>query len=115
MTQSIKIDKQGSNAILRFQDTKNLDANNAHRIKGEVRGILDPGIKNLLIDLGTIHFVDSTGFGALIAILKTMKSQGGKLILFNVSNELEELMDLMQLLTVFEVKPTEKEALASLN
>ncbi len=115
MTQTIKITKDGPTAILRLPEAKNLDANNAHRIKGEVRGVLDPSIKNLLIDLGNIHFIDSTGFGALIAILKTMKSQGGKLILFNVSNELQELMDLMQLLTVFEVKPSELDALASLN
>lgn len=94
---------------------KSLDANNAHRVKAEIKGIVDENTQNLLLDFSKVHFVDSTGFGALISVLKTMKGQGGNLILFNLSPEVTELMDLMQLGSVFEVKKTEQEAIDAIS
>lgn len=110
MTQFVKLDQKGKYSILQFQNLKNLDANSAHRVKAEVKGLLDDEVKSVIVDLENIQFIDSTGFGALISILKTVKSRGGRLILSSVSNEVQELMDLMQLLTVFDLKANVQEA-----
>lgn len=115
MTQIVKIDNQSSFSVLQFEGIKNLDANNAQRIKAEIKGLLSEKVKNVFIDLNSIQFIDSTGFGALISILKEVKSRGGKLVLCGISNEVKELMDLMQLLTVFETSPSIEAASAQLN
>lgn len=114
MTQYIQLDQKEHYSILRFKDLKNIDANTAHRVKAEVKGLLDDKTSNIIVDLHNVHFIDSTGFGALISLLKTVKSRGGRLILSSVSNEVQELMDLMQLLNVFELKNSIEDAENSL-
>ncbi len=114
MTQHVKLIHRDKHAVLNFHDLRSIDANSAHRIKAEVKGLLREDTKHLFIDLEGISFIDSTGFGALISILKTIKGQDGHMLLFNVSEEIAELMDLMQLTTVFEVKRNLAEAEASI-
>jgi len=104
MTQHVKLETKPEYSIIRFNDLTNIDANSAHRVKAEVKGVITLETKNLFVDLAGIGFIDSTGFGALISILKSMKGQEGRMLLFNVSPEIEELMDLMQLTTVFDVQ-----------
>src|SRR5688500_5226029 len=114
MTQYIQLDQKENHSLIRFKDLKNIDANTAHRVKAEVKGLLDEKTSNIIVDLHNINFIDSTGFGALISLLKTVKSRGGRLILSSVSNEVQELMDLMQLLNVFEIKKSIEDAENSL-
>jgi len=115
MTQHVKILSQPHYSILSFEGLKNLDANSAHRVKAEIKGLLDEQVVNAIIDLSSIHFIDSTGFGALISVLKTIKSRNGNLILSGVSSEVRELMDLMQLLNVFELSESVDDAISQLN
>ncbi|MDX5321207.1 MAG: STAS domain-containing protein, partial [Bacteroidota bacterium] len=83
--------------------------------KAEIKGLIDDQTKNIIADLEGIKFIDSTGFGALISVLKTVKSQNGKLILTGVSPEVRELMDLMQLLSVFTLSDSMAQAESQLN
>lgn len=115
MTVHVKIHHQSLFSVLHFEGIKNLDANTAHRVKAEIKGLLSDSINNVIVDLSNIHFIDSTGFGALISILKTIKSRGGKMILSGVSDEVRELMDLMQLLNVFDLSKSIEEAESQIN
>lgn len=110
MTQHVKIHHLSPYSILSFEGIKNLDANSALRVKAEIKGLLSDDVKNVIVDLHNIQFIDSTGFGALISVLKTIKSRDGKMILSGVTDEVRELMDLMQLLSVFDLSPSLKEA-----
>lgn len=115
MTQHVKIQSQPTYSVLSFEGLKNLDANSAHRVKAEIKGLLDEEVVNAIIDLSSIQFIDSTGFGALISVLKTVKGRSGKLILAGVSSEVRDLMDLMQLLNVFELSNSVEDAISKLN
>lgn len=115
MTQHVKIHHQSEYSILSFEGIKNLDANSAHRVKAEIKGLLSDEVNNVIVDLNNIQFIDSTGFGALISVLKTIKSRDGKMILSGVSDEVRELMDLMQLLSVFQLSSSVKDAESHLN
>ncbi len=115
MTQFVRLDTFPEYAIISFQGVSNLDANSALRVKAEMKGLIDEQVSNVLIDLSNVSFIDSTGFGTLISVLKTIKNKNGKLILVGVSPEVQELMDLMQLLNVFELAPDTKSALVQLN
>lgn len=104
MTYLVEEQKNQGNHVFTFKDLKNIDVNAAHRIKAEIKGYMDNHNNHVIIDLDGIEFIDSTGFGALISILKTCKEKDKKLVLINVKSEILELMDLMQLLQVFDVK-----------
>jgi len=115
MTQYVLHDAGEDFSIFRFSNLGTIDINSAPRVKAEIRGYMDETPSNVIINLEGVHFVDSTGFGALISVLKTVKGAGKKLVLCNVSYEVKELMDLMQLLTVFDVRENLEEARKSLS
>ena len=78
-----------------------------------VRRLLEQGHKNLLIDLGQVDYVDSSGIGELVSCYTTTKNQGGQLKLLNLTKKIKDLLSITKLLTVFETFDDEGSALAS--
>lgn len=85
------------------------------QLRESVRRLLEQGNKNLLIDLGKVDYVDSSGIGELVSCFTTTKNQGGHLKLLNLTKRIKDLLSITKLLTVFEVFEDEAEALASFN
>ena len=90
-----------------------LDATNAACLKDAVLGGLHPGTV-VIVSLRSVHTIDSAGAGALVATLKAARAQGGSLALVEVSPEVQRVLELTRLSSVFEIHPDEKSALAAL-
>jgi anti-sigma B factor antagonist len=71
------------------------------------------GQKNILLDLGGVTYLDSSGLGVLVASYATLSNLGGKLKLLKASARIKNLLILTKLYTVFEVFDDEHAALAS--
>ena len=76
---------------------------------------LDKGKKNVVVDLGGLGFVNSSGLGILISGLTSMRKNGGDLKLANVSNKIEGLLSITKLNQIFEQYDTADEAVKSYN
>ncbi len=74
---------------------------------------IENGVKNVVIDLSRVDWVNSTGLGILIAGLSTMKNNDGRLKLANVTEKIHSLLTITKLVTVFESHETVAEALAA--
>lgn len=85
------------------------------QLRDAVRRLLEQGHKNLLIDLGGVDYVDSSGIGELVSCYTTTKNQGGHLKLLNLTKKIKDLLSITKLLTVFETFDSEEEALKSFN
>lgn len=83
------------------------------QLRDAVRKLLEQGHKNLLIDLGQVDYVDSSGIGELVSCYTTTKNQGGQLKLLNLTKKIKDLLSITKLLTVFETFESESEAVAS--
>ncbi len=83
------------------------------QLREAVRKLLEQGHKNLLIDLGKVDYVDSSGIGELVSCYTTTKNQGGQLKLLNLTKKIQDLLSITKLLTVFETFEGESDALAS--
>ena len=83
------------------------------QLRDAVRRLLEQGHKNLLIDLGQVDYVDSSGIGELVSCYTTTKNQGGHLKLLNLTKKIKDLLSITKLLTVFETFDDEQEALNS--
>jgi anti-sigma B factor antagonist len=83
------------------------------QLREAVRRLLEQGNKNLLINLGGVDYVDSSGIGELVSCYTTTKNQGGQLKLLNLTKKIQDLLSITKLLTVFEVYDDEAEALKS--
>jgi anti-sigma B factor antagonist len=83
------------------------------QLRETVRGLLERGVKSILINLGGVDYVDSSGIGELVSCFTTTKNQGGQLKLLNLTKKIKDLLMITKLLTVFDTYDDEAEAIKS--
>ena len=65
------------------------------------------------LNLAEVEFVNSSGLGALVSIMKEVRLLKGRLTLSNLASYVQEIFEITQLSHIFEIYATEEEALAS--
>lgn len=82
-------------------------------LRDAVRDTLATGSKKILLNVGDVNYIDSAGLGELVAAYTSVKNAGGELKLMNLSKKVKDLLVITKLLTVFDVKENEKDAIAA--
>jgi anti-sigma B factor antagonist len=82
-------------------------------LRDSVREALEAGSQDILINLGEVTTIDSSGIGELVSAYTTVTNKGGKLKLVNLPTKVEDILQITQLMTVFEVFDDETEAIES--
>ena len=82
-------------------------------LRDAVQQLLAGGVTKMLIHLGQVTTIDSSGVGELVSAFTTVTNRGGKLKLVNLPPKVNDILQITQLITVFEVYDSEDEALAS--
>ena len=82
-------------------------------LRNSIRGLVDDGKKKILLNLGGVKNIDSSGIGELIANYTTVSRDGGQLKLLNLTDKIQNLLVITKLLTVFDSFDNEAEALNS--
>jgi anti-sigma B factor antagonist len=72
-------------------------------LRDTVRGLLSKGLRRIVLNLGEVNYIDSTGLGELVCAFTTAKKQGAELKLLNVTKRVHVLLQLTRLDTVFDV------------
>jgi anti-sigma B factor antagonist len=85
------------------------------QLRESVRTLLEAGNKKILLNLGDVSYVDSSGIGELVSSYTTTNNQGGQLKLLNLTKKIQDLLMITKLLTVFETFDKEADAVASFN
>lgn len=67
-----------------------------------IRALVDRGIAKVVLDLGGVTHIDSSGVGMLVAKLKTLKEKGGDMKLLHLNPRAESLFGMLKILIVFE-------------
>jgi anti-sigma B factor antagonist len=67
----------------------------------------------VLVDLGNVTWVNSTGLGILISGYSTLKRSNGEMKLVNVSDRIDSIFMVTKLYSVFDSFKTEDDAVAS--
>ena len=75
-----------------------------------VKDLLGKGQKKILLNLGDVVYIDSSGIGELVSAYTTVKNQGGELKLLNLTKKVHDLLQITKLYTVFDVKDDEANA-----
>ena len=82
-------------------------------VRNTVREILKNGGKKIILNLGDVNYIDSSGIGELVSSYTTVTNGGGQLKLLNLTKKIQELLAITKLLTVFQVYNDERAAVAS--
>jgi anti-sigma B factor antagonist len=99
----LKTEKIGNVMVVSFSQENKINVTISQKIKVEVTKLINPHSK-VVINLEGINYIDSTGFGMLLSILRTCKNNQSLLKLCNISPEVMELVKLLQLQTVFDIR-----------
>lgn len=90
-----------------------LDAHNSGDLKVEVQQLFEKGNLNLLIDMKSVRFIDSSGLGALVSGFKNATTNHGTLKLSSLQPQVKSMFELTRLHRVFEIFPTTADALGN--
>ena len=99
-------------AILDLKGRINLGEGSV-QVRDAIRGLVGKGKKSILLNLGDVNYIDSSGLGELVGAYISAKNQGADLKLLKLSQKVHDLLQLTKLYTVFDVYDDETSAIAS--
>ena len=82
-------------------------------LRRTVRDLLDNGHIKILLNLGDVNYIDSSGIGELVSGFTAVRSREGQLKLLNLTKKVHDLLQITKLFTVFEVYSDEGTAVGS--
>jgi anti-sigma B factor antagonist len=83
------------------------------KIRELIDGALGEGKNKILLDLGGVSTIDSSGIGEMVACYTSVTKHDGQLKLLRLSPKINDILQVTQLITVFDVFDDEEEALNS--
>ena len=82
-------------------------------LRDAVHDVLAKGQKKILLNLGEINYIDSSGIGELVSGFTSVRNAGGELKLLNLTKKVHDLLQITKLYTVFDIKDDEATAVAA--
>jgi anti-sigma B factor antagonist len=82
-------------------------------LREAIRDLIGKGSKNILLNLGDVNYIDSSGLGELVGAYTTAKNQAAALKLLNLTKKVKDVLQLTKLYTVFDIYDDEASAIAS--
>jgi len=79
------------------------DGVNSMPFRQEVETLIRKGVLSILVNLEQTHFLDSSGLGALVAALKTVRSAGGDLYLCCLNKQVQMIFELTSMDQAFKI------------
>ena len=76
-----------------------------------LREMVGKGQKKILLNLGDVSYIDSSGIGELVSGFTTVTNSGGELKLLNLNKRVKDLLQITKLYTVFDVHEDEAGAI----
>ena len=105
----LKIRKNGEIYIIDVNGE--MDLYNSYKLKELVMKMLEKNVKNFIINLEQVDYIDSSGIGALIYTCSTMKKMNLKFAISNVHGSVKKVIELTKLMGYFPIANSVEEAL----
>jgi anti-sigma B factor antagonist len=83
------------------------------QLRDVITNAVKEGKNHILLDMKDVSTIDSSGIGELVGAYTTVTNRGGKLKLVHLPGKVTDLLQVTQLITVFEVYEDESEAVGS--
>ncbi len=104
------IDKKEKYCVFKLQESK-LNSLIAPKLKSEMVLLNAEGIKNIIIDLAEVQFIDSSGLSAILVGNRLSQDSEGSFVLTNINESIARLIRISQLQDVLNIIPTLSEAI----
>jgi anti-sigma B factor antagonist len=105
----LKTEKINNVIVVKFNDIDRFNALIVEPVKEQLKSFFNKPDTRLALNLEGIRFIDSSGFGVFLSIMKTANSNHGQFKICNIRPEVMELFKLLQLHNVFDLYDTQEE------
>ena len=85
----------------------------AGALRDKISDLIQQGVRNVVLNLQGVDYIDSTGLGAVVLTSTNMRKSGGAIKLLNLNRRNVELLVMTKLATVFEIFTDEQDAVNS--
>jgi anti-sigma B factor antagonist len=85
----------------------------AGALRDKISDLIGQGVRNVVLNLQAVDYIDSTGLGAVVMTSTSMRKSGGAIKLLNLNRRNVELLVMTKLATVFEIFTDEQDAVNS--
>jgi anti-sigma B factor antagonist len=109
----LKTETSNGIVVVSFDNVNRFNALIAEPVKEQMKSYFVKPNTKLILNMDGIDFVDSTGFGVFLSIMKTANNNYGFFKICNISPGVMELFKLLQLHNVFEIYNTKEDCLKS--
>ena len=92
--------------VVRFENVNRFNALIAESVKEQLKQFYEQSHTKLILNLEDIDFIDSTGFGVFLSIMKAANNSYGFFKICNIHPDVMELFKLLKLHNVFEIYNT---------
>ena len=82
-------------------------------LRKTIRDLVETGQKRILLNLGDVTYIDSSGIGELVSGFTAVRNREGELKLLNLTKKVHDLLQITKLFTVFDVYNDEATAVRS--
>jgi anti-sigma B factor antagonist len=109
----LKTEKINNIIVVRFDNIDRFNALITEPVKEDLKSFYNTSGTRLILNLEGIKYIDSSGFGVFLSILKTASQNNGEFRICNINAEVMELFKLLQLHNVFKICNSLDECLES--
>ena len=82
-------------------------------LRNSIKDLTAAGNRKLLLNLGEVSYIDSSGIGELVAAYTSVLSLDGQMKLLKLTKRVKDLLQITKLYTIFEVHDDEADAVRS--
>ncbi len=83
------------------------------QLRDAIRDLIGKGQKKILLNLGDVTYIDSSGLGEMVSAYTTARNQSASLKLLQLNKKVKDLLQLTKLYTVFDIYDDEASGIAS--
>jgi len=109
----MEISAREQNGVAVLQLSGRLDLASGSALKDEIKKHLSNNVTSIHLNLAHVEFINSSGLGSLVSIMKEIRLLKGRFTLSDLASYVREIFEITQLSHIFEIFATEDEALAS--
>jgi anti-sigma B factor antagonist len=80
-------------------------------LRDTIRDLIGKGSKKILLNLGDVTYIDSSGIGELVSAFTAVRREGGELKLLKLTKKVHDLLQITKLYTVFDIEDDEATAI----
>lgn len=109
----IKLDERNGIKIATFASLSRFTLAVTEEVKNELKPVLSNPLTKLIFNLENIDFIDSSGIGCIISLVKTAKSNHSGIKICNLSKDVASVFELLHLQMILEIGKDVESCMAS--